>query len=1240
MTPKSQPSSCREFSLLIFVLLTLISTNLWATGPKVSLLGTPWISTLAGQGWDTSGYTGDGGPASAATLYYPYGVTVDSSGNVYIADSNNYAIRVVNTQNVAITVFGVTIQPGNIATVAGTGTEGYTGDTGPATSAQIGWITGVALDGNGNLYFADNTYQVVRKIATGGTISTFAGTPYEGTGCVEGSNSDNGDGGPATSAAFECIYGIATDGSGNVYISDSWSGLIRQVNSQGVINTVAGNKSNNPYCDASSASGDGGSALSATFGCPISVRTDQNGNLYIADYDAGVIHVVNMQASAITVAGVSIPVGDVNIVAGVNNTCDFSGDGGPATSADLCEPYDAWPDRQGNLFIADSDNDVIRKVTSSGTISTFAGTFDTWDFTGDGGPATSATLYYPTSVSGDTLGNIYIADDENNAIRKVSPNGGGTTQDLGSISLGSNTTQMVQLYMNQAVTISAVAASGDYAITTAPNQSRRGWRRVRKSVSTPSGMPAFLAKLRKKSRERRASRTRVAHPNGASGNGVSCIGTFNQADICTTWVKFTPAKPGPRWFQLTVTDNNENNYKFGLTGTGIGSLVSITPGIINTPAGATEVGALTGMARDSGGNLYVADYMNHVISKITPQGVVSTYAGISGTPGYDGDGGPATSAHLYDPFGLTFDSTGNLYIADTLNNVIRKVDVNGIITTVAGNGTAGYSGDGSLATDAELYNPLGVLADTAGNLYVADSFNNVVRFVTLAGQISTIAGNGYGAGTGGWYGGGIGNGTGGWWGDGGAATSAELFTPTGLVLDASGNLYIADTQNSAIRKVDTTGNISTVAGLCGEGCTYGYSGDGGPATSAALDFPMGLAVDPAGDFYIADTDNSVVRKVDVNGIITTIAGGISSNSLQYRGNKLNWRAYAKPRKARRLHGQSVSPIGDGGLATSATIGIPVSVLLDNSGSFYFTDVVMGDVRVVDVTTSDMNLGSLNPGTTSSPMTAAVSNTGNATLNVSQITLSTHFGWGDATTCGYPSTLSVGDSCLVSADFTPPAAGNYSGSMVVTDDAFTSPHTVTLEGVGTQPDYSVTATPASLTITQGQSGTATLTVTPIDGYAGTITFSCTGLPALSACVFSPTSAVFDGSTTTPVTVTLTVNTTGKSGMASLAAPPRPTSQPGAPLYALLVPLALAGAVLLGSANPASNHHRSHGRPVALGVLLTFALLAGIVFMNACGDDSHAANITPVGTYTSTVTTSATANGGSAQHQATITITIVQ
>jgi len=217
---------------------------------------------------------------------------------------------------------------------------------------------------------------------------------------------------------------------------------------------------------------------------------------------------------------------------------------------------------------------------------------------------------------------------------------------------------------------------------------------------------------------------------------------------------------------------------------------------------------------------------------------IATVAG-NGTNGYSGDDGPATGAQLYDPHGVALDKSGNLYIADQLNNRIRKVSPAGTITTVAGKGTAGYSGDGSAGTSAELNKPQGVAVDAAGNVYIADTDNHVVRKVALDGTISTLAGNG----------------TRGYSGDGGPATRAALLYPKSLVLDAAGNLYIADTFNSRIRVVAANGTITTVAGSG----VLGDRGDGGPAASAQLKFPSGVALDAAGNLYIADTQNSRIR---------------------------------------------------------------------------------------------------------------------------------------------------------------------------------------------------------------------------------------------------------------------------------------------------------------------------------------------------------------------------------------------
>jgi trimeric autotransporter adhesin len=269
----------------------------------------------------------------------------------------------------------------------------------------------------------------------------------------------------------------------------------------------------------------------------------------------------------------------------------------------------------------------------------------------------------------------------------------------------------------------------------------------------------------------------------------------------------------------------------------------------------------------------------------------------NGTAGYSGDGAAAASAELNYPVGVALDGSGNLYIADTNNNVVRMVTTAGNISTVAGNGTAGYTGNGGAATGAELNGPYGVTVDASGNLYIADTNNNAIRKVTTAGTISTVAGTG----------------TSGYTGNGGPATSAKLSGPAGIAVDASGNLYIADSSNYVIRKVTTVGIISTIAGTG----TIGYSGLGSVATSVDLAWPVGLALDASGNLYIADASNSVILKVTPTGTLTTVAG---NGKIGYSG--------------------------DGGLAINAELHYPVGVSVDGSGNVYIADSLNNVVRMV------------------------------------------------------------------------------------------------------------------------------------------------------------------------------------------------------------------------------------------------------------------------------------------------------
>jgi len=603
---------------------------------KVSPTGV--LTIVAGNGH--AGFSGDGGPATSASLNSPTGLALDSAGNLYIADTINYRIRKVSG--------------GVITTVAGTGTRGFSGDGGEATSASLNFPTGLAVDASGNLYIADTDNQRVRRVS-GGIITTIAGN---------GSSGYSGDGGPATSASLGWLNanfrGLAVDGAGNLYIADTENARIRKV-SGGTITTVAGNGSDG-------FSGDGGPATAASLSQPYAMAFDPAGNLFFTD------------AERIR----KISSGVITTIAGTGSS-GFAGDGGQAAGAALNLPVGIAADSTGNVYFADHGNQRIRKI-SAGTISTVAGTSSGASI-GDGGPAINALLNYPNGVAVDSAGNLYISDTFNQRVRKVS---GGT-------------------------------------ITT------------------------------------------------VAGNGI----------------------------------------------------IGYTPTAIDYPLG---------LAVDAAGSLYIANEVNNTILKLSGS-ALSVVAG-NGSWGFSGDGGQANNAQIANPYGVAVDTAGNLYIADTMNNRVRKVS-GGIITTVAGNGTAKFSGDGGPATAASLNLPNGIAVDSGGNLYIADTNNQRVRKVS-GGTITTVAGNG----------------TAGSAIDNGPATSSPFRSPVAVAVDSAGNLYIADAFNCRVRKV-SAGTITTVAGsgFCG------LTGDGGPALSASFEYPVGLAFDTAGNLYVVESYDSRVREV-------------------------------------------------------------------------------------------------------------------------------------------------------------------------------------------------------------------------------------------------------------------------------------------------------------------------------------------------------------------------------------------
>ncbi len=577
--------------------------------------------------------------------------------------------------------------------------------------------------------------------------------------------------------------------------------------------------------------------VSASIGIPTGVATDPAGNVYFSSLNC----VLKLD-----------PSGVLTRVAGTSRA-GYSGDGGPATSAQLNTPEGIALDSAGNLYIADLLNGSVRKVSpagiistayhggtpfgiavdgtgnlyvadpssyqvlkvsSAGAVTTFAGNGQQ-GYSGDGGPAVSAEFIGPYGVAVDRAGNFYIADDDD--VRMVSAEGvittiaGGGTGGLGD---GGPATS-AQLRHSTGVVVDSrgnlfIADSGHFRIREVSPAGTITTIAGGGTGGLGDGGPATSAML-----------------NNPSSVAVENSGNLYIADLANSRIR-NVSRAG------IITTSAGNGYS-SYSGDG-------------GPATSAQLSA-SAVAVDSAGNLYIADSDNYRIRKVSPDGVITTIAG-TGTGGYSGDGGLAINAQINLPYAVAVDSAGNVYIAD-LSYVVRKVSPEGIITTVAGNGTKGYSGDGGPATNASLNVPTGIAVDNAGNLYIADFYNQRVRMVSPERTITTVAGGGTAAL------GAYGN------GEGGPATNAEV-DPLAVAVDAAGNLYIV---GGSVEEVSPSGIITTIAG--GGSQAYAYGGDGGPATSAQLNQPRGVTVDSAGNVYIADSSNDSIRLLQPAGPLST-----------------------------------------------------------------------------------------------------------------------------------------------------------------------------------------------------------------------------------------------------------------------------------------------------------------------------------------------------------------------------------
>jgi sugar lactone lactonase YvrE len=620
------------------------------------------LTIVAGNDTGTAGYSGDGGPATTARLNSPISVTLDTAGNLYMVDGNT-RVRKVNTLGI-------------ISTIAGNGTAGYTGDGGPATAAELNNAVGLYADDSGNVLIADVYNNCVRKVNTSGIISTIAGTGVGGY---------SGDGGSAIIAHLNGPYGVTKDLSGNIYIADMGNYRIRKVNTSGIISTIVGNGTRG-Y------NGDGIAATAAELNDPGSITIDATGNIYIGDRNNNRIRKVNITGIITTVAG--------------NGTGGYNGDGGAATSSELFYPQGIALDTSGNIYIADATNYRLREVNTLGAINTIAGNGTPYYY-GDGGYATACKFSESASVRVDVLGNIYISDDvDYNEIRKIStsgiisafagnPGASYSGEGVPATAAGLNTPRG-----------SAIDDSGNFYITDADNM------RVRK-VNT-SGIITTVAGNGTNSYSGDGGMATAAGLDFPTGVAVDASGNIYIADNLDNRIRKITASTG----KISTIAGNGYGAPSGGGFTGDGG-----------PATAAELHNPCDIVLDASGNIYIADGSNLRIREVTVStGKISTFAG--GGSGGLGDGGPATAAELAGPVGLTIDALGNIYIADGSGTRVRMVNTLGIINTVAGDGTKGYSGDGGAATSAELSTPSGIAVDASGNLYIADEGNNYIRKVS------------------------------------------------------------------------------------------------------------------------------------------------------------------------------------------------------------------------------------------------------------------------------------------------------------------------------------------------------------------------------------------------------------------------------------------------------------------------------------------------------------------------------
>ncbi len=671
------------------------------------------VTTFAGSGVKGSA----DGTGARASFNSPYGIAVDKSGNVYVADTINNSIRKISSA-------------GAVTTLAGSGSMGS--DDGTGTAASFNGPSGIAVDKSGNVYVADQRNNLIRMISPAGAVTTLAGSGSAG--------SANGIG---KAASFNGPNGVAVDDAGSVYVADFGNNLIRKITSAGAVTTLAG---------SGSVGSDDGTGTAASFKYPNGVAVDGSGNVYVADFGNDRIRKITSAGAVTTLAGS----GSAGAADGTGSVASFYSPDGVAVGG------------SGNLYVADTDNNSIRKITPAGAVTTLAGSSVRGSADGLG---TAASFYAPAGVAVDSSGDVYVVDTHNNLIRKITSAG-------------------------------AVA------------------------ILAGSGVPG-------------------------SANGIGTAASFNGS----------AAVAADASGNVYEADRNNNVIrKIASSGAVTIFAGSGSSGSADGTGSAASFNGPTGLAVDGSGNVYVADFGNDLIRKISSAGVVTTLAGSgfagsangirvlvppkgpkAGSGSAGAAGGSGNAASFNGPAGVAVDGSGNVYVADQRNNMIRKISPAGVVATLAGGGAPGSSN--GAGTSAMFNGPTGVAVDASGNIYVADMDNDLIRKISPIGAVTTLAGSAVP---------GSSNGTG---------TAASFNGPAGVAVDGSGNVYVADQRNNLIRKITPLGEVTNLEVSRSSGSANGTG------TAAALNGPAGIAVDGSGIVYVADFGNNLIWKVIPEGVL-------------------------------------------------------------------------------------------------------------------------------------------------------------------------------------------------------------------------------------------------------------------------------------------------------------------------------------------------------------------------------------